>query len=128
MAAGLCTNVTFVRKRNDTKHYVYSCCFFLSIFFMLFFFSAVYPDRCSVSLAAVSDAERHRDHIAFWDDVYGFKMACMKKAVIPEAVVEVLKPETVISEPTVIQVRRLCPIGNQTLMVQSNYLFWFTSL
>lgn len=53
----------------------------------------------------MSDAEKHRDHIAFWDDVYGFKMACMKKAVLPEAVVEVLKPETVISEPTVIQVR-----------------------
>ncbi|KAM9460561.1 protein arginine N-methyltransferase 3 isoform 1-T1 [Clarias gariepinus] len=64
---------------------------------------SVYPDRCSISLAAVSDAEKHRDHIAFWDDVYGFKMACMKKAVIPETVVEVLKPETVISEPSVIQ-------------------------
>lgn len=65
---------------------------------------SVYPDRCSISLAAVSDSEKHRGHIAFWDDVYGFKMACMKKAVIPEAVVEVLKPETVISEPAVIQV------------------------
>lgn len=37
--------------------------------------------------------------------MYGFKMTCMKKAVIPEAVVEVLKPETVISEPAVIKVR-----------------------
>ncbi|KAI5609349.1 protein arginine N-methyltransferase 3 isoform X1 [Silurus asotus] len=65
---------------------------------------SVYPDLCTISLAAVSDADKHHDHIAFWDDVYGFKMACMKKAVIPEAVVEVLKPETVISESTVIQV------------------------
>ncbi|XP_053539162.1 protein arginine N-methyltransferase 3 isoform X1 [Ictalurus punctatus] len=64
---------------------------------------SVYPDQCSVSLAAVGDAEKHRGHIAFWDDVYGFKMPCMKKAVIPEAVVEVLKAETVISEPTVIR-------------------------
>ncbi|KAK3533894.1 hypothetical protein QTP70_034111, partial [Hemibagrus guttatus] len=62
-----------------------------------------YPDRCSISLAAVSDSEKHRGHIAYWDDVYGFKMSCMKKAVIPEAVVEVLNPETVISEPAVIQ-------------------------
>ncbi|KAI4877009.1 hypothetical protein NFI96_019728, partial [Prochilodus magdalenae] len=64
---------------------------------------SVYPDRCNISLAAVGDTEKHRDRIAYWDDVYGFKMECMKKAVIPEAVVEVLKPETVISEPAVIQ-------------------------
>ncbi|XP_052458593.1 protein arginine N-methyltransferase 3 isoform X3 [Carassius gibelio] len=63
----------------------------------------VYPDRCNISLAAVGDTQKHSDRIAFWDDVYGFEMRCMKKAVIPEAVVEVLKPETVISEPAVIK-------------------------
>lgn len=63
----------------------------------------VFPDRCNISLAAVGDTEKHSNRIAFWDDVYGFKMKCMKKAVIPEAVVEVLKPEMVISEPAVIK-------------------------
>uniref|UniRef100_A0A671LSL9 Protein arginine N-methyltransferase 3 n=1 Tax=Sinocyclocheilus anshuiensis TaxID=1608454 RepID=A0A671LSL9_9TELE len=63
----------------------------------------VYPDRCSISLAAVGDTQKHSDRIAFWDDVYGFKMSCMKKAVIPEAVVEMLKPETVISEAAVVK-------------------------
>uniref|UniRef100_A0A4W5PTC5 Protein arginine methyltransferase 3 n=1 Tax=Hucho hucho TaxID=62062 RepID=A0A4W5PTC5_9TELE len=37
------------------------------------------------------------------DDVYGFKMTCMKKAVVPEAVVQVLKLDTLISTPAVIQ-------------------------
>ncbi|XP_043100922.1 protein arginine N-methyltransferase 3 isoform X3 [Puntigrus tetrazona] len=63
----------------------------------------VYPDICNISLAAVGDTQKHSERIAFWDDVYGFKMTCMKKAVTPEAVVEVLKPETVISEPAVIK-------------------------
>uniref|UniRef100_A0A8C1WXN2 type I protein arginine methyltransferase n=1 Tax=Cyprinus carpio TaxID=7962 RepID=A0A8C1WXN2_CYPCA len=63
----------------------------------------VYPDRCNISLAAVGDTEKHSDRIAFWDAVYGFKMTCMKKAVIPEPVVEMLKHETVISEPAVIK-------------------------
>uniref|UniRef100_A0A8C2CES4 type I protein arginine methyltransferase n=1 Tax=Cyprinus carpio TaxID=7962 RepID=A0A8C2CES4_CYPCA len=63
----------------------------------------VYPDRCNISLAAVGDTQKHSDRIAFWDAVYGFKMTCMKKAVIPEPVVEMLKPETVISEPAVIK-------------------------
>ncbi|KAM6980921.1 protein arginine N-methyltransferase 3 [Aplochiton taeniatus] len=64
---------------------------------------SVYPDVCNISLAAVGDTEKHQGRIAFWDDVYGFKMACMKKAVVPEAVVEYLKPDTIISEPAVIQ-------------------------
>ncbi|XP_035642374.1 protein arginine N-methyltransferase 3 isoform X1 [Oncorhynchus keta] len=64
---------------------------------------SVYPDRCTISLAAVGDTEKHQDRIAFWDDVYGFKMACMKRAVVPEAVVQVLKPDTLISKPAVIQ-------------------------
>ncbi|XP_044211617.1 protein arginine N-methyltransferase 3 [Thunnus albacares] len=64
---------------------------------------SVYPDLCNISLAAVGDTQKHQDRIAFWDDVYGFNMACMKKAVVPEAVVEVVKAETLISEPTVIQ-------------------------
>ncbi|XP_055363467.1 protein arginine N-methyltransferase 3 isoform X2 [Betta splendens] len=64
---------------------------------------SVYPDLCSISLAAVGDAQKHQDRIAFWDDVYGFNMACMKKAVVPEAVVETIQADTLISEPTVIQ-------------------------
>uniref|UniRef100_A0A8C5KGD7 Protein arginine N-methyltransferase 3 n=1 Tax=Jaculus jaculus TaxID=51337 RepID=A0A8C5KGD7_JACJA len=65
---------------------------------------SVYPDVCTISLVAVSDLSKHADRIAFWDDVYGFNMSCMKKAVIPEAVVEVLDPKTLISDPCVIKV------------------------
>ncbi|XP_037608123.1 protein arginine N-methyltransferase 3 isoform X2 [Sebastes umbrosus] len=64
---------------------------------------SVYPDLCNISLAAVGDAQKHQDHIAFWDDVYGFNMACMKKAVVPEAMVEVVEADKLISEPAVIQ-------------------------
>ena len=64
----------------------------------------VYPDLCNISLAAVGDAQKHQDRMGFWDDVYGFNMACMKKAVVPEAVVEVVNADTLISEATVIQV------------------------
>ncbi|XP_033481287.2 protein arginine N-methyltransferase 3 [Epinephelus lanceolatus] len=64
---------------------------------------SVYPDLCNISLAAIGDTQKHQDHIAFWDDVYGFNMACMKKVVVPEAAVEVVNADTLISEPTVIQ-------------------------
>ncbi|XP_077419123.1 protein arginine N-methyltransferase 3 [Vanacampus margaritifer] len=64
---------------------------------------SVYPDLCNISLAAVGDEQKHQECIAFWDDVYGFNMSCMRKVVVPEAAVQVLNADTLISEPAVIQ-------------------------
>ncbi|XP_074442421.1 protein arginine N-methyltransferase 3 [Larus michahellis] len=64
---------------------------------------SVYPDICTISLVAVGDMNKHVDKLLFWEDVYGFDMSCMKKAVIPEAVVEVLDPNTLISTASVIK-------------------------
>ncbi|XP_027552141.1 protein arginine N-methyltransferase 3 [Neopelma chrysocephalum] len=64
---------------------------------------SVYPDICTISLVAVGDMNKHVDKLLFWEDVYGFDMSCMKKAVIPEAVVEVLDPNTLISSASVIK-------------------------
>ncbi|KFP29055.1 Protein arginine N-methyltransferase 3, partial [Colius striatus] len=64
---------------------------------------SVYPDMCTISLVAVGDMKNHENKVLFWEDVYGFDMSCMKKAVIPEAVVEVLDPNTLISTASVIK-------------------------
>ncbi|NXM72556.1 ANM3 methyltransferase, partial [Serilophus lunatus] len=64
---------------------------------------SVYPDICTISLVAVGDMSKHVDKLLFWEDVYGFDMSCVKKAVIPEAVVEVLNPNTLISTASVIK-------------------------
>ncbi|XP_065611479.1 protein arginine N-methyltransferase 3 isoform X3 [Cyrtonyx montezumae] len=64
---------------------------------------SVYPDVCTISLVAVGDMNRRTEKLLFWEDVYGFDMSCMKKAVIPEAVVEVLDPSTLISESSIIK-------------------------
>lgn len=93
----------FVINRDNAK--------LLSILFL-----TVYPDICTISLVAVSDANKHADRIAFWDDVYGFNMSCMKKAVIPEAVVEVLDPKTLISDPDSIKVCVLPIIFFKTIL------------
>ncbi|ELW67368.1 Protein arginine N-methyltransferase 3, partial [Tupaia chinensis] len=64
---------------------------------------SVYPDVCTISLVAASDPSQHADRVAFWDDVYGFNMSCMKRAVLPEAVVEVLDAKALISDPCVVK-------------------------
>uniref|UniRef100_A0A8C6WIB9 Protein arginine N-methyltransferase 3 n=1 Tax=Neogobius melanostomus TaxID=47308 RepID=A0A8C6WIB9_9GOBI len=64
---------------------------------------SVFPDLCTMSLAAVADPLKHGEHVAFWESVYGFDMSVMKAVVIPEAAVEVVSAETLISEPAVIK-------------------------
>ena len=72
----------------------------------LFFFS-VYPDRCSISLTASSDIELYDKHVTYWDNVYGFKMTCMKSSVIRESSVYVVKPETIATNHCLIKVGNL---------------------
>lgn len=104
------------------------------VFNSLCLFSTVYPDLCNISLAAVGDTQKHQERIAFWDDVYGFNMACMKKAVVPEAVVEVVKAETLISEPAVIQVHPMITVSasvetwncKEPTCLINNEITWYT--
>lgn len=60
------------------------------------------PNRCNMSLVAFGDEERHAELIGFWDDVYGFNMSCMKPEVLKDAVIEICRPQFILSEPNVI--------------------------
>ncbi|XP_071511244.1 protein arginine N-methyltransferase 3-like [Diadema antillarum] len=75
----------------------------------------VYPDFCTLSLVAVSDERGHASRIAFWDDVYGFKMSCMKSCVLEECGVEVVKPDTVISTSSMVKYLDLSTVHIQDL-------------
>lgn len=103
LAGSKCSYTTVCKFGNSS--------IFSSIFNSLCLFSTVYPDLCNISLVAVGDTQKHEERITFLDDVYGFSMACMKKAVVPEAVVEVVKAETLISEPAVIQVHPVIAVS-----------------
>ena len=67
----------------------------------------MYPDRCTMSMVALGDEELHQKQVGFWDDVYGYKMSCMKSAVIKEACIMVADPKKIITDDFVIKVRRL---------------------
>lgn len=57
----------------------------------------VYPDRCTLCLAALGNSTKVQQKLGFWDDVYGFKMSCMKKSVCTEPSVEIVDPKDEIS-------------------------------
>ncbi|CAH1250853.1 PRMT3 [Branchiostoma lanceolatum] len=72
---------------------------------------SVYPDRCTLSLVAIGNAKMHSNRVAFWDDVYGFKMTCMRSDVTREGSVEEIDPKTVMSEPSLIKMVDCCSVS-----------------
>lgn len=58
------------------------------------------PSQCSILFAAISDPTFISSSLAFWDDVYGFKMSSMKSDIGKEAEILVVRPETVVSSVT----------------------------
>jgi len=57
----------------------------------------ILPNDCFMHLFAISDEDRYAKTIDFWQDVYGFKMSCMKESVLIEASVEVVPKEKIAS-------------------------------
>lgn len=63
----------------------------------------VYPDHFEMMVVGVEDPEMRQSKLDFWDDVYGFKMSCMKSSVLDEVYVKQVKSNTIVTEPSVIK-------------------------
>ncbi|XP_072032822.1 protein arginine N-methyltransferase 3-like [Amphiura filiformis] len=81
----------------------------------------VYPDLCTLSLAALADQESHSSRIAFWEDVYGFKMSCMKTCVLEECSVEYAKAECVMSSAAMIKCIDVSSVNIKDLEFSSEF-------
>eukprot|EP01119_Soliformovum_irregulare_P001347 TRINITY_DN11073_c0_g1_i1.p1 TRINITY_DN11073_c0_g1~~TRINITY_DN11073_c0_g1_i1.p1 ORF type:complete len:343 (-),score=92.96 TRINITY_DN11073_c0_g1_i1:264-1265(-) len=57
----------------------------------------ILPDRASLHIVAIEDSEYKEDKINFWDNVYGFKMSCIKKNAIQEPLVDVVDNKQVMT-------------------------------
>jgi protein arginine N-methyltransferase 1 len=57
----------------------------------------IFPDKASLLVTAIEDAEYREDKINFWDNVYGFNMKCIKELAILEPLVDTCNPKQVIS-------------------------------
>ncbi|RUS35206.1 S-adenosyl-L-methionine-dependent methyltransferase [Jimgerdemannia flammicorona] len=56
------------------------------------------PSQTRVLLAAIDDEDFKNDQYNFWDDVYGFKMSPMKRSTLSEAVVDFVKPGSIVTD------------------------------
>lgn len=64
----------------------------------------VFPNYCSLHLVGIEDEDTHRKRFAFWDDVYSFRMSCMRKAILSEADVTLVSGEKIITESCMLKV------------------------
>uniref|UniRef100_A0A6B2LAE3 type I protein arginine methyltransferase n=1 Tax=Arcella intermedia TaxID=1963864 RepID=A0A6B2LAE3_9EUKA len=59
----------------------------------------ILPDKASLYIATVEDAEYKAKKIEFWDNVYGFNMGCIKKVAYIEPIVDTVNGECLNSLP-----------------------------
>ncbi|CAD5118988.1 DgyrCDS7650 [Dimorphilus gyrociliatus] len=56
------------------------------------------PNICTLKIMAMTDEELYKRHITFWDDVYGFRMSCLRKQELGEALVDFVKKTSIVSD------------------------------
>ncbi|KAL3829967.1 hypothetical protein ACJIZ3_018769 [Penstemon smallii] len=55
------------------------------------------PDKASLYLTAIEDADYKEDKIEFWNGVYGFDMSCIRKLAISEPLVDTVKQSQIVT-------------------------------
>lgn len=55
----------------------------------------ILPDRAVLNICAIEDEMYKKNKLHFWDNVYGVKMSCMKKAAISEPLIDVCSKKQV---------------------------------
>ena len=57
----------------------------------------ILPDKCTMEIALIEDAEYKEEKIDFWDNVYGFDYSCLKPIVLREPLVDTVNSNAVIT-------------------------------
>ncbi|GAB4838937.1 Protein arginine N-methyltransferase 1 [Ancistrocladus abbreviatus] len=58
----------------------------------------VLPDKASLYLTAIEDADYKEDKIEFWKDVYGFDMSCIRKQAMMEPLVDTVEQNQIVTD------------------------------
>lgn len=57
----------------------------------------MFPDKATLYLCAIEDAQYKSEKIDFWDNVYGLNMSCIKNVALTEPLVDTVDPEQVMT-------------------------------
>ncbi|PAV16987.1 S-adenosyl-L-methionine-dependent methyltransferase [Pyrrhoderma noxium] len=79
------------------------------------------PSQSRMLLGLCSATEIYKDRVEFWSDVYGFDMAPMTEGVYDEAIIDIVGPETVLSESAIVKDINIATITPRQLSFSSPF-------
>ncbi|KAH0832399.1 S-adenosyl-L-methionine-dependent methyltransferase [Lanmaoa asiatica] len=85
------------------------------------------PSQCRIMLALCEGSEIKKDRVDFWNDVYGFDLSEMAHETYKDAVVDVVSPESIVSEPYLLKDLHLQSIMSRQLEFTSPFSLTSTS-
>lgn len=83
----------------------------------------VLPDSCEISLVAIHDDNLYLKQVQFWDNVYGFRMNCVKQIALQEASVQAVDPSFVMSDAVSVLSFSVMTISAKKLNYKANFVF-----
>lgn len=86
---------------------------------------ALFPDKATLYLCAIEDAEYREDKINFWDNVYGFNMGCIKEMALVEPLVDTCDPKQIITNSCAILDIDLYTVTKEELDFSSKFELTF---
>jgi protein arginine N-methyltransferase 1 len=86
----------------------------------------IFPDKATLYLCCIEDAEYREDKINFWDSVYGFDMSCIKNMSLSEPLVDVCDPQQIISNAYQILNIDLYTVTKEELDFESDFALKIT--
>jgi len=81
----------------------------------------LFPDKASLMICAIEDAEYRESKINFWDNVYGFDMSCIKEMALLEPLVDTCDGQQVISDTCKILDIDLYTVTKEDLDFESDF-------
>ncbi|KAG8956205.1 type I protein arginine N-methyltransferase Rmt1 [Tulasnella sp. 424] len=59
----------------------------------------LFPDVCTMYMAAIEDGDYKEEKIGYWDNVYGFDYSCIKEVALREPLVDTVDLKAVVTHP-----------------------------
>eukprot|EP01132_Coremiostelium_polycephalum_P001456 gene1456-1835_t len=81
----------------------------------------ILPDKASLYITAIEDADYKEEKIEYWNNVYGFDMSCIREIAIFEPLVDVVQPKMIVTNDACILKIDIMDITKEQLPFRSNF-------
>jgi len=81
----------------------------------------IMPDKARMFITAIEDGDYMAEKINFWDNVYGFKMSCLKEEAMKEPLVDIVQSNSIVSDSQNIFTIDLYKVQAKDLDFSSNF-------